>query len=229
VGQLGKLRPIRNRPAMWGRLLTCGRLAIGLLTCVRLFLPNTHILFVTTFHSRRLPHYHSVGQRRFLTWRLYGSLPPSRRFSPALPSGQAFVALDRLLDGTQSGPLFLRIPEVAKMVTDAIRYRDPLAYRLHAFVVMPNHVHLLMTPLAAVSQVMQSLKRFTAREGNRMLGLTGQPFWQDESYDRLVRNATEFERIVHYIEWNPVTAGLAATPEAFPWSSARADCQSAAG
>lgn len=68
---------------------------------------------------------------------------------------------------------------------------------------------------------MQSLKRFTAREGNRIVGLTGQPFWQDESYDRLVRNEREFERAVHYIESNPVTASLAATPEEFPWSSAR--------
>ena len=67
---------------------------------------------------------------------------------------------------------------------------------------------------------MQSLKRFTAREGNRLLGLTGQPFWQDESYDRLVRNGTEFERIWHYIEMNPVQAGLAATPDEFQWSSA---------
>ena len=54
-----------------------------------------------------------------------------------------------------------------------------------------------------------------------MLGLTGQPFWQDESYDRLVRNDTEFERIVHYIERKPVTAGLVGTPEESPWSSAR--------
>jgi REP element-mobilizing transposase RayT len=90
------------------------------------------------------------------------------------------------------------------MVMDAIYYRDQGSYRLHAFVVMPNHVHLLMTPREAVSQVMQSLKRFTAREGNRMLGLTGQPFWQDESDDRLR---------------NPVTAGLAATLEEFPWST----------
>jgi REP element-mobilizing transposase RayT len=70
-----------------------------------------------------------------------------------------------------------------------------------------------MTPLVAVSSVMQSLKRFTAREGNRILGLTGRPFWQDESYDRLARNDTEFERITRYIETNPVKAGLAATPE----------------
>ena len=54
-----------------------------------------------------------------------------------------------------------------------------------------------------------------------MLGLTGQPFWQDESYDRLVRNDTEFERIADSIEMNPVKAGLVATPEEYPWSSAR--------
>jgi REP element-mobilizing transposase RayT len=60
-----------------------------------------------------------------------------------------------------------------------------------------------------------------------MLGLAGQPFWQDESYDRAVRNEAEFQRIVRYIEWNPVKAGLVTTPEAFPWSSAGADFQSA--
>ena len=112
------------------------------------------------------------------------------------------------------------MPEVAQMVTGAIRYRNERTYQLHAFVVMPNHVHLLMTPLEAVSKIMQSLKRFTGREGNRMLALTGQPFWQGESYDRLVRNDTEFDRIVGYIERNPVSAGLAPTPEEFPWSSA---------
>jgi hypothetical protein len=79
----------------------------------------------------------------------------------------------------------------------------------------------MMTPLISVSKVMQSLKRFTGREGNRILGIIGQPFRQDESYDRLVRNDTEFARITHYIETNPVKAGLAATPEAFLWSSAR--------
>jgi len=130
--------------------------------------------------------------------------------------------MDRILDNTCTGPLFLRMPEVATMVMDAIHYRDRNLqhYELHAFVIMPNHVHLLVTPLVAVSKIMQSLKRFTAHEGNRILGLTGKPFWQDESYDRLVRNDAEFERIACYIEMNPVRAGLAATPEEFPWSSA---------
>ena len=59
----------------------------------------------------------------------------------------------------------------------------------------PNHVHMLITPRVPVSKVMQSLKRFTARQANLMLGLTGQPFWQDESYDRLIRSGDEFQRV----------------------------------
>ena len=81
---------------------------------------------------------------------------------------------------------------------------------------MPNHVHLLVTPSVPVSRLTHSLKRFTAREANRLLGLTGNPFWQDESYDRLVRDEAELQRITRYIEWNPVRAGLAVRPEEFP-------------
>jgi len=105
------------------------------------------------------------------------------------------------------------------MVVDAIHYRSGSGYELHSFVVMANHVHLLITPAIDVSLLTKSLKRFTAREGNRMLGRTGHPFWQDESYDRLVRN-DEFRRIARYIEMNPVKAGLVASPEEFRWSSA---------
>ena len=110
------------------------------------------------------------------------------------------------------------------MVVEAIRYHDHGLghYRLHGYAVMANHVHLLVSPRVPVSRLMQSLKRFTAREGNRSLGRTGRPFWQDESYDRLVCDEAAYERILRYIEMNPVNAGLAARPEDFPWSSASA-------
>jgi len=85
---------------------------------------------------------------------------------------------------------------------------------------MSNHVHLLVTPLVDVSKAMHSLKRYTAHEANRTLGRTGQ-FWQRESYDRLVRDNSEFDRIKHYIENNPVKAGIASAPEDYVWSSAR--------
>jgi putative DNA methylase len=126
--------------------------------------------------------------------------------------------MDRLLDNARTGPLYLRRPDIATVVVDAIHYRErERHYQLHSYVVMPNHVHLLMTPLADVSKLLQSLKRFTAKESNRILGLTGNSFWQDESYDRLVRNETEFERIARYIEMNPVKCGLARAPGEFLW------------
>jgi REP element-mobilizing transposase RayT len=116
-------------------------------------------------------------------------------------------------------------PEMAAMVVQALKYRGQELhhFELHAYVVMPNHVHILITPCVSISKVMQSLKRHTAREGNRMLGLSNQPFWQGESYDRLVRDLEEFHRIRRYIEMNPVRAGLVANPDEFRWSSARAD------
>jgi len=176
--------------------------------------------FMARFYARRLPHYHSIGQPIFLTWRLHGSLPSNRSFPALTTSGEAFVSMDRLLNRASTGPLSLRNPEIAAMTVEAIHFRDRKQYGLPSYVVMPNHVHLLITPLIEISKVMQSLKRFTAREGNRILNLIGQPFWQEESYDRLVRDETELQRITRYIEMNPVHAGLAAIPEEFPWSSA---------
>jgi putative transposase len=85
---------------------------------------------------------------------------------------------------------------------------------------MPNHVHLLITPLVSPARLLKSLKGATAREANRVLRRTGEPFWQKESYDHWVRNGSEIEKIRAYIEMNPVKAGLVKDPRLFPWSSA---------
>ncbi len=68
---------------------------------------------------------------------------------------------------------------------------------------------------------MQRAKGPTARWANQPLGLAGKPFWQEEYFDRLVHSASELKQIRHYIELNPVKAGLVAHPAEFPWSSAR--------
>ena len=96
-----------------------------------------------------------------------------------------------LSDRARGGPLHLRRPEVAELMIQALLYgQDNMKpYQLHAWVVMANHIHVLLTPFVEISKIIHSLKRFTAREANRMLGFTGQPFWQDESYDHLVRDA----------------------------------------
>jgi REP element-mobilizing transposase RayT len=130
--------------------------------------------------------------------------------------------MDRLLDEARTGPVYLRQPAIAHMVVEAIRYNATTLrhYELHAFAVMPNHVHMLVTPAIAVPDLAKSLKGITAKRANIMLSLTGQPFWQDESFDRCVRNPQEFESIKAYIEWNPVTAYLVPDPADYRWSSA---------
>jgi type I restriction enzyme R subunit/putative DNA methylase len=85
---------------------------------------------------------------------------------------------------------------------------------------MSNHVHILIYPKANLSRITKSIKTFSARQANAILGLTGQPFWQDESYDHWVRGAEELGKIVGYIEENPVVAGLAGRAEDWRWSSA---------
>ena len=173
------------------------------------------------FYRRRLPHLQVIGQPLFITWRLYGSLPGNRVFPETLTSGEAFVAMDTLLDQARSGPVSLKQPEIAELVVGAIEHGEAhlKMYERRAWVVMPNHVHLLITPLVEPARITQTLKRFTAREANKLLGFTG-PFWQPESYDRLVRDRTEFEKTARYIQMNPVRAGLAAVPSEYPWSSA---------
>jgi len=173
-------------------------------------------------YERRLPHWDSVGQPVFVTFRLRGSLPENRVFPPAsISSGREFAAMDRLLDGARAGPLLLKQTEIARIVVEAIRDSDEKLYRyeLHSFVVMPNHVHLLVTSRVPNARWLGPLKGFTGAMANRALTRAG-PFWQGESYDHLVRDGKEFDRIRRYIGNNPVRAGLVTRPEDWPWSSA---------
>jgi putative DNA methylase len=176
-----------------------------------------------TLYRRRLPHVYETQQPVFLTWRLCGSLPANRPFpGGTLSSGQAFAALDRLLDEARAGPFYLRQPELALLVLEAIQYNARVLahYVLHAFAVMPNHVHLLITPRVPLPKLTKSLKGITAKRANALLGQTGTSFWEAECYDHEVRHEGEFERIRFYIENNPVRAGLVQEAREYRWSSA---------
>jgi REP element-mobilizing transposase RayT len=170
---------------------------------------------------RRLPHVYPDGASLFVTWSLHGVLPASFSARPGkLSGGQAFVWMDRHLDSARIGPTYLRQPAIAELVMESNRKCEELDhYELYAFVVMANHVHVLIRPHIDPSRLLKSLKGSTAREANKLLSRTGEPFWQKESYDHWVRNDAEFERIRAYIE-NPVKAGLVNTPEQYRWSSA---------
>ncbi len=72
--------------------------------------------------------------------------------------------MDTLLDETRSGPFYLRQPDVAEMIVEAFQYNALILrhYELHAFVVMPNHVHLLITPRVALAKLTRKLSAFSA-------------------------------------------------------------------
>jgi hypothetical protein len=173
--------------------------------------------------QRRLPHVYPQGRWLFVAWRLHGSLLPGRYPPPhKCSAGQAFVWIDRQLDQARSGPVYLCQEPIASLVVDSMKRGADLGhYQLGPYVVMPNHVHVLLLPLVPPSRLLKSLKGSTAREANRLLGRTGEPFWQRESYDHWVGDEAEWNRIAAYIENNPVKVGLAARAEEYRWSSAR--------
>lgn len=176
-----------------------------------------------TYYERHLPHWHPEGAAIFLTWRLHGSLPTSTQHPPdAKSAGKAFVAMDRQLDSATTGPRWPLDERVAQCVVDALLYGEHQLglYQLRAWVLMANHVHLLIYPRAELPKITKAVKNFSARQANAILGLTGHPFWQDESYDHWVRSPGELQKIVRYIEHNPVAAGQAEAPENWRWSSA---------
>ena len=178
------------------------------------------------YYRRNLPHWFPPGASIFLTWRLFGSFPHAliARIAHAekATAGEQFRMADKSLDRCDSGPVWLKNPRVARCVVEKLQRgaSELNHFDLHAYVVMANHIHVLLTPKTEVRKLMNALKGATARAANEVLGRTGKRFWQDESFDRWVRSPAEFSRIKSYIERNPVSAGLVEQPEDWPWSSA---------
>jgi putative DNA methylase len=131
-----------------------------------------------TYYERRLPHWQPQGRDLFLTWRLSGSLLAktmaalSRSKTPQL--GNRFVELDRELDKSASGPLWCKEERVAALVASGIESAERKGLcRVHAWVIMPNHVHILLQPGASLAAITQGIKGSTARQANSLLGRTG--------------------------------------------------------
>jgi len=113
-----------------------------------------------------------------------------------------------------AGTRYLRQPALADEVVHALRHFDGQRYRLLAWSVMPNHVHVVvrMLPSWTLASVVHSWKSFTAKRANQILHAHG-TFWQRECYDHLIRDEGEFERSIRYVAENPGKAGL----ENWPW------------
>src|SRR5256885_14603750 len=146
----------------------------------------------------------------FVTLPLRGSFPAGLQPPPNRIGDDAFLWLDGFLDTTTGGPRDLSRPDVARLIVDALETGVELGhYVLHAWAVLANHVHVLLTPRTEPSSFLLALKTVTTREANRLLERTGVPFWQPQTYHHRVRNDAEFERVRTYIESDPVRAGLA--------------------
>jgi REP element-mobilizing transposase RayT len=119
---------------------------------------------------------------------------------------------------TGSGACHLHKPAVARLVCDALLHFDERRYRLFAWCIMPNHVHVIakLFPGNSLSAVLHSWKSYTAKRVMDLIEITGS-LWQREYYDHLLRNETEFERAVRYVVENPIKAGL----RNWPWVWAR--------
>jgi REP element-mobilizing transposase RayT len=128
--------------------------------------------------------------------------------------------VERYLDKGH-GACHLRRPDVAGLVCGAMRHFEGQRYVLKEWVVMPNHVHVVLWPMPneLLSEILKSWKQFTSRRAKPMCGVNEKHFWQVESFDHWIRNDEEKARICRYIRNNPVTAGLCAAPEDWQWSS----------
>ena len=134
--------------------------------------------------------------------------------------------IEQILDAGHGSGL-LRREACAEVVASALRFGDGARYRLLAWVVMPNHLHVLIEQLPewTLASVVQGLKRHTTREIQRIVGGAGQ-LWQREYWDRFIRDERHYRRVVDYIHANPVQAGLVTRPEDWRWSSASESEQS---
>jgi len=150
-----------------------------------------------------------------VTFNLAGALPRHVRDATALDRWG--TALD-----AGYGNCFLHDPRIARLVEDQLLHFDGERYRLLAWVVMPNHVHVLIEtfPGHSLSAILHAWKSYTAKVANGLLGRQG-PFWHPEYFDRAIRDERHLLAAIKYIHDNPVKAGLVEQVDDWPFSSAR--------
>jgi len=199
---------------------------------------------VAGLHFRgKLPHLKKEGAVYFVTIRLADSLPAgeiirlkhqrmailekARAAKSPLTwhEEQQLLAwycdkVEALLDAGR-GACWLRQPEIAQLVANALKHFDHQRYELRAWTIMPNHIHTVVWPMPGhtLTGILHSWKSFTSKQANKILRRTG-VFWQTETFDHWIRNDAEHARLAAYVENNPVKAGLCRMPEEWKWSSA---------
>ncbi len=187
------------------------------------------------------PHYQFRDSIVFITWRLAGTLPAHvRKLFERLKaaSGDLETIRDLKRIKAENARLFglyqeydlelanwddpgfsLNQDALAAIVTGAFHFYAGTKYELHTYCVMSNHVHILLRALRneqgglyRISDLVGWLKSYTAHEINKVLGRRGQ-LWDNFHFDRIIRDARNYDNVVNYIRMNPVAAGLVNSPE----------------
>ncbi len=172
-----------------------------------------------------LPHFDQANLLITVTFCLADAIPDEKRkkyerigrvFGPSARRKAIEACLDR-----GYGSRWLDDERIATIVQDALLFFHGKRYQLHEWVVMPTHVHSMLErwPGWELKTIMHSWKSYTAHKANRILGLEGQ-FWQEETFDRYIRDEQHYRNAVEYIRQNPVTAGLVTRPEDWRYGSA---------
>jgi REP element-mobilizing transposase RayT len=216
----------------------------------RRHLPHWHpqgaVFFVTFRLKNSLPYevIESLRVERERAKIALHKLPETERTEQdKLDEQRYFEKWESFLDKAEYGPRWLSQPAIADIMKEALHHRDGKVFDLHAFCIMSNHVHTVFEPISKsersrrprsgsprsategrsdLPSIMQSLKSRTARQANLILGREG-TFWQDESYDRVIRDNDEYIRIVNYVLENPVKAGLISKREDWLWTYYKPD------
>jgi REP element-mobilizing transposase RayT len=195
------------------------------------------IVNTVQFRRRHLPHWEVEGARYFVTVRCADSLPKEAierlkeirgnlaDITPRSPQfaafqRQAFRTLEIYLD-CGSGSCPLRLPEAAGAIVEEFAALAEWNVGVPHFTIMPNHWHALFAPandgVQSLSAIMKRLKGRTGKRIRRIVGGAG-PLWQEEWFDRWVRDDGEWDRCVAYIQNNPVKAGIVSIPSDHPWT-----------
>ena len=181
-----------------------------------------------------LPHRHRKGLMQSITFRLADSLPQSKlkQLEQELllfPEDRRDIEKRKIIEqwlDAGMGCCALRNAEVAACVQQALLHFDGDRYRIIAWVIMPNHVHVLIDPTEPISKTIQGWKSLTARwmlaHNERLeLGISNpHQVWMREYWDRFIRDDKHLWATIGYIHRNPVKAGLCCDPSDWQWSSA---------
>jgi putative transposase len=208
---------------------------------------HNHKMEYSENYARNLPHILPNGSSFFITACLKGSIPKEiitqlqidlyavqdrirleipndiARYKLEISNAQKrhFGNLDKYFDTYTGGFHWLKQPEIAQILADTFHFWNHKGYELLAYTIMSNHFHLLFDTQGFnvhPTTIMTSIKRFSAKNANTILNRTGITFWQEESYDRRVRNERELLRIINYILQNPVKANLAERWQDYPFT-----------